>query len=299
MKEYERRFVTKDGAQRVTIYRDRYAPDPLELTDFPLHLADWGREYSLYHANNRYSHEELLRRLFCDYGDLGKILDALIGNGKEVRARKGDDLGYYLAYDHSRKGWVLCEHWQWQREGQWIEAAFFDGSRDNIDLYALVEYLSGDALSELIGRGCLTDNIRLASYNFGYYGSVSFGEYHDKYDGVAWLDKDEYLKYTRQTEEYWRGHTLRELAKWETEALEASSDGEVYSFIAEEKVVYWVKRTVLFTLDSDALGSESESEEVEWTEKDSCGGFYGDLDKILNYILEEAGYDKEQLTEIK
>lgn len=299
MKEYERRFVTKDGAQRVTIYRDPDVPNPVELTDFPLHFADWERNHSICYADNHYSHEDLLRRLFCDYGDHRKILDALISNGKKVMARKGDDLGYYLAYDPNRKGWALYEYWEWQREGQWIEAAFFDGSRDNIDLYSIYDCLDTGALSELIGRGCLTDDVRLASYDFGYYGSVSFTEYHAKCDGVAWLDKDEFLKYTRQTEEYWRGHTLRELAEWETEALEAFGDGEVYNFITEEKVVYWTKRTVLFALDSDALGSETEFEEAEWTEKDSCCGFYGDLDKILDNILEEAGYDKEQLTEIK
>ena len=41
-----KRFIKKDGSQRISFYRDEYAENPRDMTDEPLHCEDWSRDYN-------------------------------------------------------------------------------------------------------------------------------------------------------------------------------------------------------------------------------------------------------------
>ena len=86
MDDYVKRFVTKDGKQRVTIYRDDYADNPRYNTDEPLHCEDWSRECTIMVKSERESHSSsarnLLEYLINNYGDEKKIIESLVTNGK-------------------------------------------------------------------------------------------------------------------------------------------------------------------------------------------------------------------------
>ena len=99
------------------------------------------------------------------------------------------------------------------------------------------------------------------------------------------------MKYSGCNEEYWKDKTLKEI-EFLCDELEAWGDNEVYGFVVEKAIRTQVMKTY--------LNGEREDEsyiETEWEETDSCWGFYGELEKSLEWILNEAGFKNEDLTE--
>lgn len=294
MEDYVKRFVTKDGKERITIYRDEHADNPRYNTDEPLHCEDWSRKYSIMNKSERECHESSARdRIICllsDYGKREAIIDMLVENGKHITDGKkvSDDA---LVYDKSMKRWVLMEFGRafGSKEFTWEEVEYFDGRKDDIDLCELVEACLDSTIDDLCYFKYWTDGVKTASYSFGYNGEVSFSdEIGCDSDGICWLEKDEFLKYSGCDEnKYWKGKTLREI-EWLTDELEAWGDGEVYGYIAEKTV-----RKIVNTCYPDGEHDDTETEETEWEETDSCWGFYGNLDKSLEWILDNAGFKKE------
>lgn len=297
MEDYAKRYVTKDRKQRITIYRDDYAENPRWNTDEPLHCADWSREYSIMSKDEReYKCSDartLICRLLGDYGKREVIIDMLVENGKHLTDGKSvcDNA---LVYDKSLRGWALKEYTNWygEKEYNWKDATFFDGRKDDIDLYSLLDMLLDGTLDELCDKKYWTDGVKIVSYDFGYYGSISFDDdFGTNSSGIAWLEKDEFLKYSGCEEDYWASKTLREI-EWLTDELEAWGDNEVYGFKVEKAI-----RTITNVRYPDGERDDTEEEDVVWEETDSCWGFYGELDKQLDNILDNAGFKKEELIE--
>ena len=74
--------------------------------------------------------------------------------------------------------------------------------------------------------------------------------------------------------------------------LEAWAEGEVYGFVVEDAVRIQGIKTY--------YNGEREDEpyiDTQWEESDSCWGFYGELDKSLDWMFESAGLNKEDFEE--
>ena len=110
-------------------------------------------------------------------------------------------------------------------------------------------------------------------------------------EGICWLEKDEFLKYSGNSEDYWK-KDFKDI-EFLLEELEAWSDNEVYGFVVEKRHRFKLHKSYV---DDDREDEETEDE--EWEEVDSCWGFYGELDKNLENILAEAGYKLEELDEV-
>lgn len=296
-RQYAKRFFTKDGKTRITIWQQEYAENPRDMTDEPLHCEDWSREYSIMTKDERQNKSmnarALLEYFLAKYGDSKKMLAELKNNYKKDSPESYDNA---LAYDRREQEWrlymwqpahkaydghLIVSEWEWQTG--W-------GLRfEDLDMGEIVEYLSDETIMDFAGR-YLNDKIKMMSYGFGYNGDVSF--YNDIQmapDGIAWLEKDEFLKYSGCNEEYWNGKSLREI-EWLLDELEAWSENEVYGFEVERKKV--VKVT-----EEYEDGTKNEYERVDWEENFSCYGFYGKWNKIEDWILSEAGFKKEDLEE--
>lgn len=299
MKNLAKRFETKDGNTRISIYNEEYAENPRYMTDEPLHCEDWSRDYSIMLKNEREgkssSARNLLEYLIYEYGNEKKIINSLIANGKKV-GKDAVDYGTALIYDRSRKGWILVgtiSAWfSSQREDGWYEYDFYDGRKDEIDLKYVLEEATFDAIEFFIEK-FMDDNVKMMSYGFGYNGDVSFyHEFSTDSEGICWLEKDEFLKYSGNDEEYWNGKSLDEI-EFLLDELEAWSNNEVYEFEVEKATRVQVMKTY--------LNGEREDEsyiETNWEKVDSCGGFYGELNTVLSNILLEAGYKAEDLKEV-
>lgn len=291
--EYAKRFVTKDGNKRVTIYFDENADNPRYNTDEPLHCEDWSREFSIMTKSDRESKSDsarkLLEYLLRNYGDWKKMLGKLKANGKEDTH---DMYDCCLRYDNSRKEWLLMMWYKpYQEKLGWWEQTSYDCKFEDIDIYDVLYEVSDETISDF-AKDCFTDNIKLASYNFGYYGSISFDdEVSYDSDGICWLEKDEFMKYSGCNEDHWAGKTLTEI-EWLTDEIEAWSNNDVYGFVVEQRIVSKIHKEYI-NVEKDA----EDYEEEEWKETDSCWGFYGDLYKNeeLEYILSEAGFKIEEL----
>lgn len=300
MEDYVKRYVTKDRKQRVTICRDENADNPRYNTDEPLHCKDWSRGYSIMNKSERESKSDdackLIRYLLARYGDNKKIIKLLKDN---YRDNGHDRYENGLSYDRSRKEWVVYS-WQpsWKdysgeiHEAHWAEEWSFNTNIYAVDIYNIADVLSDEQIDVLCDLKYWTDGVKIASYGFGYYGDISFYDsFSTDSEGICWLEKDEFLKYSGCEEECWKSKTLREI-EFLTDEIEAWGDNEVYGFIVEKAI-----RTQKMKIYLDGEREDESYIETEWEEENSCWGFYGELSKSEEWILNESGFKKEELIE--
>ena len=295
-----KRFIKKDGSQRISFYRDEYADNPRYMTDEPLHCEDWSRDYSIMNKHERENKSKDARKLLeylilkGDNCNREKFINALIDNGKKIGNDKVE-FGSALVYDRSRRGYILYEtsshYWSTRAENGWYENEFYDGKKDDIDLCTIIGDVQDEAI-DWCAQNCLTDKVKIMSYGFGYNGDISFyHEFSTDSDGICWLEKDEFLKYSGNNEEYWNGKSLDEI-EWLLDELKAWGDNDVYGFVVEDAVRIQGIKTY--------YNGERENEpyvETQWEESDSRWGFYGDLDKIEDDMFDNAGLNKEEFEE--
>ena len=293
-----KRFIKKDGSQRISFYREDYAENPRYMWDFPLHCEDWSREYSIMNKHERESKSSsarsLLEYMINNYGDYKKIIDALVDNGKSIGNKKFT-CGTALVYDKSRKAWVLLGdvncYFGSEREDGWYEYNVLDGKKYELDICAITEDATDDAI-DYLATNCMTDKVKMMSYGFGYYGDVSFyREFSTDSEGIAWLEKDKALKDWIK-EEYWDKEDCYDLCDGMRNELEAWGDNDVYGFVVENCIKSKVHKEYT-NVDKE----DEDYEEEEWEESDSCWGFYGELDKMIPYMFENAGLKQEDLEE--
>lgn len=293
-KNFEKRFKTKDGRIRISIYRDDYASNPRDMTNEPLHCYDWSRDYSIMSGQDermsrKDSARSLLMYMLVNYGDYKKIIDTLI---------KGENgLDNRLEYDRSAREWVVKEYSKWfgEKEFAWKNATCFECKKVELSdyMYEILDDLFESTIDYLVEH-CMTDKVKMMRYGFGYYGNISF--YDDvtcDSEGIAWLEKDEFLKYSGCKEDYWNGKSLDDI-EWLIDELRAWGDNDVYGFITEECIKSKIHKEYT-NVDKE----DEDYEEEEWENTDSCGGFYGDLDKCTEWIVEQAGFKMEELEEVE
>lgn len=281
--------VSEDGKYRLTVHYDECADHPLRNCDFPLHMDDWCRDYSANPTSgtNREhydSREACMRDLVATYGDRKKVLELLKDNGKK-QFHAIDECA--LMYDRSRRAWLLqawspgYRHstWEEKREPHWDEVECYDCKEDDLDLYSVAQDLTEETLSDVL-TDCMTDEVKVMSYGFHYYGEISFYSRVDAdSEGIAWLVKSEATK-DWLTEEQWATKDCYELSEGEREEICAWAEGNVFWFEVEKAVRWQTHR--------ECLSEEREPEdyeETEWERMDSCGGFYG-LDYAVQYAIE-------------
>ena len=297
-----KRFIKKDGSQRISFYRDEYAENPRYMTDEPLNCEDWSRDYSIMNKQERENKSgnaaNLIRYLLERYGDNKKIIKLLKDNYKSEKPERYEN---GLSYDRSRKEWIV---WSWQPtwkdyqgnvyEAHWTEEWAFCKNIYDVDIYNLAGVLSDEQIDTLCDSKYWTDGVKIMSYGFGYNGDISFyHEFSTDSEGICWLEKDEFLKYSGCKEEYLNGKSLDEI-EWLLDELKAFGDGDVYGFVVEDAVKYKTTRKCL-----SGNGKDEEYEETEWEEKgmNSCWGFYGELDKVEDDMFDNAGLNKEDFEE--
>lgn len=294
-----KRFIKKDGSQRISFYCDEYADNPRCMTDEPLHCEDWSRQYSIMKDERKTKSEDagkLIRYLLARYGDNKKIIKALKDNYK---SEKHDAYDNALSYDRSRREWIV---WSWQPswkdyqgnvyEAHWEEEWTFSTNIYDVDIYNIADVLSDEQIDTLCNEKYWTDGIKIISYGFGYNGEISFDrEFSTDSEGICWLEKDEFLKYSGNNEEYWNGKNLDEI-EWLLEELKAWGNNEVYGFVVENCIKSKIHKEYT-NVDKE----DEDYEEEEWEESDSCWGFYGELDKIKNNIFDQAGLDINEFEE--
>lgn len=297
-----KRFIKKDGSQRISFYREEYAENPRYNTDEPLHCEDWSRDYSIMNKRERETKSEnackWIRYMLERYGNTKEIFKVLFENAKSDKHNEGDNS---LIYDKSRHEWILSywvEPWKDYNGGVhgdcWSEEASFCCKIKDLTAWAVASYLSDEQIEVFADEKYFTDGIKMMSYSFGYYGEISFShEVSTDSEGICWLEKDEFLKYSGCKEEYWNGKTLDEI-DWLLDELKAWDDNDVYGYVVEDAVKYKTTRKCL-----SGNGEDEEYEETEWEEKglNSCWGFYGELDKRENDMFENAGLNKEDFEE--
>ncbi len=288
------RKVSEDGRYRLTVHYDECAEHPLVWCDFPLHMDDWCRDYSAnptrFYRNDpdrlHYdSKAKCMRDLLNSYCDGRKVVEHLIANGKKEFHGNYDEA---LIYDRSRREWLLM---QWEPayrtydgeriEAHWSEYESFACKREAIDLYSLTYYMGEECLADLLEH-CLTDEVKVMSYGFGYHGSIGFySNVSPDAEGLAWLVKSEAVGAGKWlTEEQWRTESCYELSAGEREEICAWADGDVYYFEVEKNVRWKVHRECLSEDRED-----EDYEDEEWEHVDSCSGFYS-LDSCVRSAIE-------------
>jgi len=298
------KFISKDGKTRVVISQDEYADNPRHMTDEPLHCEDWSRDYSIMNTQERAncnrssSAKSLLVCLIREYGDHKKVLDVLFENGKHMYDGKAVSSDA-LSFNKSTKKWEhMCYevHYNYEtkkNEKSWYAYNSFCCKKHEIDVYDVVDSIDDDS-AEYLAANCMTDKVKMMSYSFGYNGEVTF---HDGFDtsseGIAWLEKDEFLKYSGCDEERWKNNTLREI-EYLIGELEAWSNNEVYTISVEHAVR--VKSTREYP---DGEHETEVREYIKWEDDDCCGGFYGEYDKMLPFMFEQFGLKQEDFEEVK
>lgn len=282
-----KRFIKKDGSKRISFYLDECADSPRDMTDEPLHCCDWERNHSITtKVDPSYSDaRSLIEQMLVWYGRREVIIDALCKGIENNR----------LEYNRSARRWELKEHIKFysEKEYKWYDAEWFDGRKDEIDLGLLVEKCLDSTIDELCDPKYWTDGIKMMSYSFGYNGGISFDrEISTDSEGICWLEKDEFLKYSGCKEEYWNGKSLDEI-EWLLDELKAWGDNDVYGFVVEDAVRIQGIKTY--------YNGEREDEpyiDTQWEEHDSCWGFYGEFDDNLDWMFEHAGLNKEEFEEV-
>lgn len=281
-----KRFIKKDGSQRISFYRDEYAENPRDMTDEPLNCCDWVSNYSITNkVDPSYSDaRSLINQMLVWYGKREVIIDALCKGIENNR----------LEYNRSARRWELKEYIKFysEKEYKWYDAEWFDGRKDEIDLGTLVEACLDSTIDELCDEKYWTDGIKMMSYSFGYYGEISFDhEFSTDSEGICWLEKDEFLKYSGCKEEYWSDKSLDEI-EFLLGELEAWGDNDVYGFVVEDCIKSKIHKEYT-NVDKD----DEDYEEEEWEESNSCWSYYGELDKVEGWIFEECGLNKDEFEE--
>ena len=282
-----KRLVKKDGSQRISFYQEEYAKNPRFMTDEPLHCCDWSRDYHITDKSDpSYSDaRSLINQMLVWYGKREVIIDALCKGINNNR----------LEYNRSARRWELKEYIKFysEKEYKWYDAEYFDGRKDEIDLGLLIEQCLDSTIDELCDSKYWTDGVKIMSYGFGYYGDISFyHEFSTDSEGICLLEKDEFLKYSGCKEDYWKGKTLDEIT-WLIDALKAWGDNDVYGFVVENCIKSKVHKEYT-NVDKD----DEDYEEEEWQERDSCWGFYGEIDKIEDCMFDSAGLEKSDFEEV-
>jgi hypothetical protein len=298
----ETKYVSKNGKIRVVISQAEYADNPRNMTDEPLHCEDWSRDYSIMIKHERENESEdagkLIRYLLARYGNNKKIIKLLKDNYK---GREHDRYENGLSYDRSRKEWIV---WSWQpswkdyqgnvHESHWSEECSFCINIYDVDIYNIADYLSDEQIDTLCDEKYWTDGVKVMSYGFGYYGGISFyHEFSTDSEGIAWLEKDEFLKYSGCDEERWKNNTLREI-EYLIGELEAWSNNEVY-----DVSVYHAVRVKSTREYPDGEHETEVREYTQWEQDDCCGGLYGEYDKMLPFMFEQFGLKQEDFEEEK
>jgi len=300
-KDLVKRMVKKDGSQRISFYRHDYAENPRYNTDEPLHCEDWSRDYTIMSKDERSTKSAdasaLLKVFIRDYGDRKKILDLLFDNGRHMHDGKsnGSDA---LVYDRNYKIWKLysyMHHYNYQtrdNELGWYDSLTLPCKKSEIYIDdEIIDALEDDTIDYIVEH-CMADGIKLGSYSFGYYGDITFSDGADtNSEGICWLEKDEFLKYSGLSEEGWSSKSFKDI-EWLTEEIEAWADNDVYGFIVEDCIKSKIHKEYT-NVDKD----DEDYEEEEWEESDSCWGFYGDIDKMIPFMLENAGLKQEDFEE--
>lgn len=291
-------FKTKDGGTRISIFREMNPESPRDTTDEPLHCEDWCRNFSIMNQKERTSRSssaaDLVRHMLSTYGNMKEIVSLLKANARDERHHEGDNA---LIYDRGRKEWRVCS---WVRgftdydgmeiKSHWADEITYACPLDELRPYHIVDYLSNDQIANLC-HSRYFDGVKLMGYNFGYYGEIHFTDsFSTDDDGIAWLYRDEFLRYSGHPQSYWDEHTCKEM-EFLVDELQAYGDGEVYGFVVEELDLVKVQET-------HQDGSEKSYDREDWNESDSCWGFYGELDKNVVYILDYAGYKLEEVEEV-
>ena len=289
-----KRMVKKDGSQRISFYCDEYAENPRYNTDEPLHCEDWSREYSIMNKQERETKSEnackWIRYMLERYGNTKAIFEVLRKNANSDKHDEGDNA---LVYDKSRHEWILNywnESWK-DYNGEihgncWSEEASFCCKLKSLTAWDVVSYLSDEQIDVFADEKYFTDGIKIASYSFGYYGEISFdSEFSTDSEGICWLEKDEFLKYSGCKEEYWNGKTLDEI-EFLLDELNAWGDNDVYGFVVEDCIKSMIHKEYTNS-DRDDECYEHE----DWEESDSCWGFYGDIDEVKVSMFDQAGLD--------
>ena len=300
--DYVKRFVTKDGNTRINIYREEYAGNPRYNTDEPFHCEDWSRDYTIMNKEEREYHSSSARNLIehflSSYGNVKEMIKVLRAN---ATAEKHEEDDCCLVYDASRHEWLLqswiggWKDYTGQMHGnEWHEDASFALKLKNITAYDLASYMSDSMIENFCNQKFFTDGVKIGSYSFGYHGTISFDDsFSTDSEGLCWLEKEEFLKYSGCDEKYWKNKTLTEI-EWLTDELHAWGDGDVYGFVVENRIEYKVHKEYT-NIEREA----EDSVEEEWEEKDSCWGYYGELDdEHIGYILDGAGFKREELEEV-
>ena len=298
--EVVKRFIKKDGSQRISFYREDYAGSPRDMTDEPLHCEDWSRVYTIMNKQEQETKSEnackWIRYMLERYGNTKAIVEVLRENAKSDKHEEGDNS---LVYDKSRHEWIL-NYWNepWKdyngaiHGNCWSEEVSFCCKLKNITAWDIASYLSDEQIEVFADHKYFTDGIKIMSYSFGYYGGISFCHaFSTDSEGICWLEKDEFLKYSGCKEEYWNGKTLDEI-EWLLDELKAWSDNEVYGFVVEDCIKSKVHKEYT-NVDKE----DEDYEEEEWEESDSCWGYYGDIDEVKVSMFDQAGLDINEFEE--
>ena len=302
MKEdYVKRFLTKDGKTRISIYREEYAENPRETTDEPLHCEDWSRKYSIMNKHERDTKSDnackLIRYMLERYGNTKEIFNVLFENAKSKKHNEGDNA---IVYDKSRHEWII-NYWiePWKdyngavRGNCWSEEVSFQCKLKNITAWDVVSYLSDEQVEVFADHKYFTDGIKMMSYGFGCNGEVYFDDnFSTDSEGICWLEKDEFLKHSGCKEEYWKGKTLKEI-EFLIGAIKAWGDNDVYGFVVEDAVR--IQGIKIY------YNGEREDEpyiDTQWEETDSCFGFYDKLDNMLKNAIDCVGGSIDDYKEV-
>lgn len=281
-------FINRDGNIKVSIYTDEFPENPRNTTDFPLHCVDFSQDYSIMvKTDDRYREQrEFLERILAQYGDFRKIIDFLMNDGVFDESKCNNA----ISFDTKSRTWILWEYSKFYGEQNFtwrIVESYNGATRYDIDIYSILENVTDSTINKLLAF--LTDEIKIVSFGFCYDGCMYLGNSIDT-DGTGfiWLNKREYLKYTRANEDSWKELKIAELS--ECKELIAWSNNEVYGFEVEKGTKFHNTKTNIET------GKTSESDTMEWDVIDSCWGFYGDME----YCLENAfkGYNRDDFEEI-
>lgn len=289
MKEHVIQKITKDEKYRVTVDVEEYAENPLYLCDFPLHVNDWDKNYSLVgRKNNEFdSVRKLLEHLLTWFGDGDKIIEKLIGNGKSDFHNEYDTA---LKYDRRGKQWNLKYWTKSNNEGHWATLCEYDCKKEELDVFDILYEATDECISDL-ACDCMTDKVKIVGYSFGPYGEIGFRNNFtsESITGIAYLIKDECVGDGKWfTEEQWNSQTCIQLAKPEIEEIEAWSEGRVYYFKVEKSSQYRIHKACL----SEQKPMECYTT-TEWEEIDSCHGFYGSPQYAFEYALNDNDLKKE------
>ena len=295
-----KRFIKKDGSQRISFYRDEYADNPRDTTDEPLHCEDWSRDYSIMNKHERETKSDnackRIRYMLERYGNTKEIFNVLFENAKSDKHDEGDNA---LVYDKSRHEWIL-NYWNgsWKdyngeiHGNYWSEEASFCCKIKDLTAWDVASYLSDEQIDIFADKRYFTDGIKIGSYSFGYYGGISFSDsFSMDSEGICWLEKDEFLKYSGCSEEYWKDKSLDEI-EFLLDELKAWGDNDVYGFVVEDAVRIQGIKTY--------YNGEREDEpyiDTQWEETDSCWGYYGDIDEVKISMFDQAGLDINEFEE--